>query len=321
MDDRTSSKSLDALPRPRVEKSRWPQMLVWIVPLLAAAALAYYLHRYRNEHGPEIRISFSDATGLRPGQTPVAVHGVQVGTVSSIALATDQRHAIVHVQLTKENTFIAQTSSLFWIVRPDVSGGVLQGFNTVTSGPYIEVLPGGGDPTTDFDGLEQQPILFGDGMRVVLHMDRLTHLQLNSPVNYRGIQVGTVQDIRFSDDTTQVNATLFIWKRFLPLVRTNSVFWAIGGTDVKGGVFSGLQLQIDSLRTLIAGGVEFATPDQDMGDPAKDGAQFTLHDQAKDEWLSWAPRITLPAGNMPSSGNAQNDVGSEAGLRAAQHVK
>ena len=307
-------------PRPRIEKSRWTHLLIWIVPLLMLGALAYYIHRFVTQRGTEIRVTFADANGLRVGQTPLSVRGVQVGMVSGLTLSDDQQHAVVHFELTKAYEFIAKTNTTFWIVRPDVSGGVVSGFSTVTSGPYIEALPGAGDPTTDFNGMERRPILFGDGTRIVIHAAQLKHLQLNSPVLYRGLQVGTVQDIRFSDDTTQVNATLFIWKHYTSLVTTHSEFWSVGGTDVKGGVFSGLQVQIDSLRTLIAGGVEFATPDDGSGEPIVSGQQFVLHDEPKDEWLKWEPRIKLPNDDMPSSGNGTHDLGEASGLRAAEHI-
>jgi len=45
--------------------------------------------------------------------------------------------------------------------------------------------------------------------------------------------------------------------------------------------------------SLVAGGISFATPESDST-PVKDGAIFVLHDKPQKEWLTWAPKITLP---------------------------
>jgi hypothetical protein len=63
--------------------------------------------------------------------------------------------------------------------------------------------------------------------------------------------------------------------------------------DVKGGLFTGVQLRLDSLRSLLAGGISFATPEK-MGEAAGDGAEFALFDEPKKEWLEWSPKIALP---------------------------
>ncbi len=76
----------------------------------------------------------------------------------------------------------------------------------------------------------------------------------------------------------------------------------ISGVDVKGGLLTGVQMKVESLRTLISGGVAFATPEKDMGDPARNGDQFPLYEEAKDEWEQWAPEIPIAAEESDHSG-------------------
>lgn len=48
----------------------------------------------------------------------------------------------------------------------------------------------------------------------------------------------------------------------------------------------------ESLRSILAGGVALATPDNDaMGAAVKNGHHFVLHREAEDEWLTWRPEI------------------------------
>ena len=131
----------------------------------------------------------------------------------------------------------------FWIVKPDFSQEDFTGLSTIVSGPYIEAMPGSGNAKTFFTGLEKSPVMLGDGIRIILHIDRLDKLGVGSEVLYRGVQAGVVQDIRLSSDARQVNVTLFIWQRFTPLIRVNSKFWIVSGTDIKGGILSSVRVQ------------------------------------------------------------------------------
>jgi paraquat-inducible protein B len=63
-------------------------------------------------------------------------------------------------------------------------------------------------------------------------------LEESSPVYYRGEQVGEV--------------------------RANSKFWPVSGFDVKGGIFSGLELQLRSLKALVSGGTANRIESQDQ---------------------------------------------------------
>ncbi|MNY50495.1 hypothetical protein D3C86_1860020 [compost metagenome] len=56
-----------------------------------------------------------------------------------------------------------------------------------------------------------------------------------------------------------------------------------------------MKVRSESLETLIAGGVAFATPElEQMGTQARPGQTFALFDEPQDEWLLWAPKIALP---------------------------
>ena len=124
---------------------------------------------------------------------------------------------------------------------------------------------------TEFTGLDTAPLALGPGVKIVLHASRLERLAADSVVYFRGIQVGVVQDVQISNDGAGVDIHAFIWKRYAPLVRSATRFWVVAGVDVKGGIFSGITMKIDSLRAILAGGVSFATPEEDMGDPVQDG--------------------------------------------------
>jgi paraquat-inducible protein B len=295
----------DAPPKPIVKKMRWPFPFVWIVPLCALVAAGYFLYQYHQEQATQITIRFDSAEGLRVGQTPVTVRGVTIGKVADIELSPDQRQALVHVDLRRPYISIARGGALFWIVRPDFSDGNFSGLGTVVSGPYIEAVPGVGEPESEFVGLAKEPVSLGDGLIVLLYSDKLEHLQPDSPVYYRGVQVGVIQGLQLSSDSTHVEIRAVIRPRYAPLVTAGTKFWSVSGADIEGGIFSGISVKLDSLRALLTGGVAFATPEDHSSEPVKDGAKFTLNAEPKKDWLTWAPKIALPPEQPDSPPNPQ----------------
>ncbi len=295
------SKKIEELPEPIVERSRWPFPLIWLVPLAAVIASGFYLYVRHKDRGREITIEFADASGVRPDETPVYMHGAQVGQVTAVSVSQDHRHVQVRVQLLGRDRSIGQEGAKFWIVKPEFSAGDFKGLGTIVSGPYIEAVAGEGKDASQFKGLEKPPLNVADGLRVVLHSDRLEKMQVGSEVQFRGLQVGVVQDIRLGSDSTQVNATALIWHHYAPLVRKNSVFWTVSGADVHGGILTNVHVKLGSLQSLISGSVAFASPNE-INDPAQDGQEFQLHADPKDEWLKWSPLIDLP-GDPPKPGD------------------
>jgi paraquat-inducible protein B len=297
-------------PKPVIKKMRWPFPFIWLVPIAAACLAGYYLHQHHQENGTQITIQFDDGGGIKPNETIVSLHGVTIGHVKSIELTGDHQHAIAHVQLETSAKFLAQVDTLFWLVKPEFSAASITGLNTLVSGPYIDCRPGGGAPANNFIGLNSQPMIIGPGIKIILAADQIAQLSIDSPVTYRGIQVGIVKDIRLSSAAESVNVTIFIWDRYKNLVRTNSEFWMLKGADIQGSIFSGLKLKLGSVQSLLSGGVAFATPDKDYGKFVTEGAEFALHDQPKDDWLKWKAKIELPP-EEPSSGDQKSAANSE----------
>jgi paraquat-inducible protein B len=283
----------EELPRARVKRRRLFR-LVWIVPVIAIAiAVALVWHRLQ-DYGPEITVTFADGGGLRVGQTPVRYRGVQVGEVNGVSLSKDQKNAVVRIRLTKFGEGIAREGSDFWIVRPRVGFGQISGLTTVLSGPEISVRPGKPDAEKkyQFSGLETPPVAMEGGLRIILRAER-PKMRVDAPVYYRGVEVGVVHKLDLAPNALSADVHVVIYPRYVGLVREGSSFWDVSGVNVKGGILKGVEVQFESLRAFITGGIEFATPPGTAR--AKQGTVFFLHEEPKKEWLAWTPKISIPA--------------------------
>jgi paraquat-inducible protein B len=287
-----------ALPAARVRPARWTLAVVWAVPLVAALVAGYLVYSRLQELGPTITIRFRDGAGVKAGQSELRYRGVPVGEVTAVELSRSREHVLVKTRLRRSAASLAREGSLFWIVRPEVGFGAVRGLQTVITGPYLQVLPGTGKARSDFTGLERaSPTLGQAGLKITLATVQLGAVRPGTPVHYRGIEVGTVTATDLGPDATAAHAQVFIAQRYQRLVRVGSRFWTAGGVDVNLGLFRGLEINVESLRSLVAGGIAFATPDDPGAPVARDGTLFLLHDKPQREWLEWRPKIPVaPAG-------------------------
>ncbi len=282
----------EELPKARVRRRRPWLQLMWVVPLVAAAVGAWLVYERVRQNGPEITIGFRDGGGLRVGQTPIKYRGVQVGVVTGMALSEDRERVLVKARLDRAAESLAAEGTVFWIVRPQVGWGNVTGLGTVISGPEIQAQAGKGEGAaqTAFKGLERAP--HPPGLRIVLKGERPVSLRPGSPVYFRGVEVGTVHEVQLSSNATAAEVHIIVFQRYAALVRTGSAFWNVSGISVSGGILKGIQLELESVRSLVAGGIEFASPEKSP--PAKPGTTFFLHDAPRKEWLSWNARINIP---------------------------
>lgn len=285
----------EQLPKARIRRRRIFRM-VWVVPIIALAFAAFLVIQHMRSMGPEIAIRFADASGLRPGQTPVVYRGVQIGEVTRIELSDDRRQAVVKARLRKSAAPIATEGATFWILRPQLGLGNVSGLNTMLSGPEIHVRPGAGETAkAEFNGLDTAPVAIDTpGLRLILRAERPKGIRVNTPVNYRGVEVGLVHRVELSPNTASADIHILIRSRYAHLVRAGSAFWNESGIQASGGILKGIEVEIESMRTLITGSIEFATPSENAA-RVKPGTVFFLHDKPKPEWLNWSPKIALDA--------------------------
>jgi len=132
-----------------------------------------------------------------------------------------------------------------------------------------------------------------EALHIVLRSQVQGSVKVDDPILYREVQVGTVTGIDLSEDADYVALQVAIEPRYASLVRAKTVFWNASGIHASFGLFSGADIDIESLSALLRGGIAFATP-KDGGAPARTGAVYALHKEPKKEWQSWAPHIRLP---------------------------
>lgn len=254
----------------------------------------------RDGQSLEIVIRFREGHGLTAGDV-VQHRGIVVGEVTAVELTNDFEFVLVRVRLSGAARNLARVGTQFWIERPHVSVTEIRALETLVRGRHLAVKPAppDADPSIEFEGLDTVPVagLPEGGLEIVLESARRQGLEAGAPVSYRGQQIGKIVSVGLSTDAATIEARAVIEPDFRPLVRQNSEFWSNGGFHVQGGL-TGFQIDIDTVSTLVAGGVSLYTPEEPAAEIAT-GHRFKLNERAGKGWLDSTPRIPLGSLLLP----------------------
>jgi paraquat-inducible protein B len=239
---------------------------IWVLPLVALAIGAWLAWDTLSKQGPTITIGFDTAEGLQPGQSQLKFKDIVFGTVKSLELAPDHGHVLVTIATTRQAEPLLTDKTVFWVVKPRFFAGGVSGLETLLSGSYVGMLPGAtaGKAERRFKGREDPPILTEHvpGHVFLLKARRLGSISLGSPIFYRDLSVGEVLGWDIADMAQYVTIHAFVRAPYDGYVNDETRFWNASGLSIKLAG-TGLEIQLESLKALLLGGIAFETSDQE----------------------------------------------------------
>jgi len=258
---------------------------IWILPLVALCIGGWLLYTTIRDAGVEITVHFQDATGITPGKTKVIVKGIPVGTVKRLEVDEGMQGVNLVITMDRQTRSALVEDSTFWVVKPEVSAGRISGLDTLFGGSYIGMRKGSStNLATSFEGLAEQPSLDTStpGLHITLETETLYSLQRGSNIYTKNLQIGYLEDYSLQDNG-KIVLKAFIDAKFAHLIRTGTRFWNASGLSLTGDVQSGLTVNVESLASLIYGGITCATPPSlEQTDPADNQSTFKLHKDFED---------------------------------------
>jgi len=246
---------------------------IWVLPLIALLIGGWLGWRAYSEAGIDIQVTFETGEGLQAGKTEVIYKGMPIGKLTALELDSAGDESRVRATLEMDQRVESQllSNTRFWLVKPSVSLAGITGLETLVSGNYIAFSPGDGDPARKFTALNEPPPLAdtAPGLHLTLKAERLGSLNRDSPVFYKQIQVGRVKSYALLEEQNQVEVKVFIEPEFASLVRKHTRFWNASGVSIDAGL-SGVKVRTESLASIVAGGIAFATPEHRKDSPPTD---------------------------------------------------
>ncbi|HIE07939.1 MAG TPA: MCE family protein, partial [Desulfarculaceae bacterium] len=230
---------------------------------------------------------------------PVLYRKLKVGEIFDFHLGADGSNIRGQILIYQKYTHLIKNNSVFWKVGGikvkanlngiDVETGT---FDTMLAGGISFINPDDGSQPeiaaehhkfTLYDNIEeasrQVPALRKRGIKIQLKAANAKDFSVGSPVLYKFVEVGAVTGFALAEKGKHVLIDLFIAQKYAPLLSKSSLFYNISNISVKGDL-SGIEIKTGSVRSMLAGGIAFISPDSDNPDSDRisDGQQYTLYD-------------------------------------------
>lgn len=289
---------------------------IWFLPFIAALLGSWILFQNITHQNVQITIHFTNAESIIVNKTKIRYKGVIVGTVKKIELdESDGVNVIADIE--SHAVFLLKKKSKFWLVSPQASLTSITGLDTLFSGTYINILPGEGKQATEFTSISEQPISIpNNALLLNLKNDNAASINVGTPIFFKKIQVGEVVQVRLDKSEQFVNIKAFIKSKYSDLVKTDSKFWNISGLNANISR-AGIDIKLDSLTSLIAGGITFSSPHSSK--PPKKEHQFTLFDNIDDSQQGLA--ITLLVNNTTNLPNGAGILFKGHGIGRINNIR
>ncbi len=237
--------------------------IVWLIPIATLILSMFLAFQAWREQGTMIEIVFQQAEGVTANKTAVRYRDVDIGVVRSVRFSDDLTSVIVTAEIDSKVAEYLSVNSNFWIVSPQISLTGVSGLSTLLSGVFIEFDPGEkGEYQTRFNGLDEQPSIrsYVKGTSYLLEAEEFTSLVLGSRVFYRRLPVGEVTSFKLGEGGEYVQVRIFVESPYDQYVYKETNFWNSSGFKLDYNT-KGLSLEMESVSSLLWGGIAFDTPD------------------------------------------------------------
>lgn len=246
--------------------------------------------------GLSISIHFNDFTGLKRN-TKVIYQEQELGSITRLTFNDNKIGVTAIVLLNDLGKKFAKKGSQFWVVEPEIGLVGTKHVASLLDGAFIALLPNttATEQQTNFEALELPPTVkqLSFGLNIKLTAERLGSVRVGNPVLYRQVKVGNVIGIDLSSTADKVDVFINIANRYAPLVNNGSKFWNTSGINIEANIFSGVNIDSESIETLIAGGIAFATPSIAETEHQNKETEFILHQDIDSDWLEWQTKIAI----------------------------
>ena len=248
---------------------------IWFLPVVAALLGLWILLENISHSSTTIKIHFMNAESIIVDKTRIRYKGVIVGTVKKVELNSNNGVNVI-AEIESHAKFMLREKTQFWLVSPKASLTAISGLDTLFSGSYINLQPGNGDVATTFRAETERPFSIPENALLInLKSSSAGSVNVGTPLFYKKIQVGEVIRVRLGKNGQFVNINAFVNHKYSHLVKEQSKFWNISGLTANISR-TGIDIQLDSLTSFIAGGITFSSPEKSLkisGNPS-----FTLFD-------------------------------------------
>ncbi|MFA9374336.1 MAG: MlaD family protein, partial [Poseidonibacter sp.] len=239
-----------------------------------------------------ISIIFDEVEDVKKDFSALTYKGVNIGKVTNISLLKNQKVKVDALIFDDYNS-IAKKGTIFYLKKPIVSLDKIENIGSAIMAVDIGVIKSSNKKIQkEFIGLSKKPAFsnLDKGILLKVHSYHASSAGINSPIYYKNVQIGKINNIDLSNDGTKVIMDCLIFDKYSKFVRDNSTFYDISGFNLKFSIFSGTKVESNTFTSLLKGGLVVVTP-MDYEKKADKNSTFILKEELIEDWQSISPSI------------------------------
>ncbi len=197
--------------------------------------------------GKHFQILSKDARSLTIG-APILHKNIQIGELESFRLTPDQQEVLIDCFVYDEFKDLVHDKTRFYNASGIELSGGLNGINLQT-GSLHSILAGGISCINVTDGIplpahtpyrlfaNREEALQADKLEVKVFLRENIGLKKGSPLKYKGIEIGQVTRLDFTENLQMITGTVRVSRNFTSLFKAGTLIWVerpeVGLTGVK----------------------------------------------------------------------------------------
>ena len=228
--------------------------------------------------GSELLLTAENTYNIAKG-APVSYKNKKVGEVLDVELDDTNRNFEILIFIYEPYEKLVKPHSVFWNNGGISINATLSGVSVKTNS-LISSIQGGiafitPERQVEYDeswtgvvflvhenyerALAVSKNLHPQGLRFQLTSNKEGSIKKGSPIFYKNIEVGKVESLHLSQDSSTLLLDCFIEKKYMDTINTSSRFYSLSGVRAEGNL-QGVSLQTGPLETIISGGIGYFTP-------------------------------------------------------------
>jgi paraquat-inducible protein B len=118
---------------------------------------------------------------------------------------------------------------------------------------------------------------YKDGLRVKVIYSDSKNLSVGTPLYYKFIEIGKIEDVSLNHITKNVELLVFVENEYKSYIKNNSIFYKTKLVDIDLGLF-GSKVDIGTIKSLLKGGISVTSP-KEFESNAINFSEFQLYEE------------------------------------------
>jgi paraquat-inducible protein B len=202
----------------------------------------------------EILVTLKDNHNIKKG-SKLFYKNIDIGKVDSLILDSKIQAKIL---VNEKYRYLFGVKAKIYSKGVKISLDKIENLNTTIFGDNLYLIDDQyGNFTNNFklDCINPIDTKYEKGLRIEIFSKNVKDLHIKSPIYFKGVQIGQIENIRLHDNFDKAILTLFIKYKYRKLIQSISIFKRVKNVNIDLSLFDA-KIELGTLKSIMNGGLE-----------------------------------------------------------------